>query len=304
MAAAALLALVVLGCQLAALRLRRADWPVRDPRTGVLLWQALGLAWGIAAIGTLLALGLAPYGHGVVTGGLMLLSDVLAGVRPMHLTPLHMAAVGAGLGLGLLLVWVLVASLVAVVRARRRHRALLELVGRGDPAVPGALVLDHPAAAAYCLPGMRSQVVVSAGVLELLDDAELQAVLAHERAHLRARHDLVLIPFTALRRAFPNTRFAREANASVGLLIEMCADDHALRDRAAQVLAMALLRFGAAGPASAPSGALALGDDEVVTRVNRLLDPGTGLPPHRRAAVLAGSLALVLTPFALMLLPH
>ncbi|MQA97737.1 MAG: M48 family metalloprotease [Streptosporangiales bacterium] len=304
MVAAALLAIVVLGCQLAALRLRRALWPARDPGTGVLLWQALGLAWGMAAIGTLLAVGLAPYRHGVFVGGLMLASDVLAGVRPLHLTPLHMAAVGAGLGLGVLLVWVLIASLVVVVRARRRHRALLELVGRGDPAVPGALVLDHPAAAAYCLPGVRSRVVVSAGVLDLLDDAELQAVLAHERAHLRARHDLVLIPFTALRRAFPNTRFATEAYSAVGLLIEMCADDHARRDRTARVLATALLRFGAAGPAGAPSGALALTGDEVVTRVNRLLEPGARLPLHQRAATLAATLALVLTPIALMLLPH
>ena len=67
-------------------------------------------------------------------------------------------------------------------------------------------MIDYPAAAAYCLPGIRSQIVVSVGTLDLLAPAELTAVLAHERAHLRARHDLVLIPFTSLRRVFPRSR--------------------------------------------------------------------------------------------------
>ena len=86
-------------------------------------------------------------------------------------------------------------------RARRRHRALLALIAREDPAVPGVRVLDHPSAAAYCVPGLRSQVVVSEGALKLLSADELTAVLAHEAAHVRERHDLVLLPFAALRRA-------------------------------------------------------------------------------------------------------
>lgn len=34
-------------------------------------------------------------------------------------------------------------------------RDLLTLVARDDPAAPDALVLGHPCAAAYCLPGVR-----------------------------------------------------------------------------------------------------------------------------------------------------
>ena len=85
------------------------------------------------------------------------------------------------------------------------------LLAHGDPKAPGALVIDYPAAAAYCLPGIRSQIVVSVGTLDLLAPAELAAVLAHERAHVRARHDLVLIPFTSLRRAFPRSRVMTQA---------------------------------------------------------------------------------------------
>ena len=126
---------------------------------------------------------------------------------------------------------VLVVAFADAIGARRRQRELLALLAHGDPKVPGALVIDYPAAAAYCLPGIRSQIVVSVGTLDLLAPAELTAVLAHERAHLRARHDLVLIPFTSLRRAFPRLAGVAEAHRTVALLVQTMADDRALRFR-------------------------------------------------------------------------
>ena len=180
----------------------------------------------------------------------------------------------------------LLIAIAGVVRARRRHRALLALVAHGDPEVPGTLVLDHPAAAAYCVPGVRSQVVVSAGTLELLGPYELAAVLAHERAHARERHDLVLLPFTSLRRIFPQSSIIARTLDAVELLIEMAADDRAGRHRPAKELATALLRFASAGPAPTPAGTLGvIGADEtspVLVRVRRLLAPGRS--PARCAA--------------------
>ncbi|GAA2778767.1 M56 family metallopeptidase [Nonomuraea dietziae] len=90
-------------------------------------------------------------------------------------------------------------------------------------------MLDHPGAAAYCVPGLRSHVVVSSGTLALLSHDELTAVLAHESAHVRERHDLVLLPFGALRRALPWSKVVRDAQAQVELLVEMAADDRARR---------------------------------------------------------------------------
>ena len=150
---------------------------------------------------------------------------------------------------------VLVMAFADAVGARHRQRELLALLAHGDPKVPGALVIDYPAAAAYCLPGIRSQIVVSAGTLDLLAPAELTAVLAHERAHLRARHDLVLIPFTSLRRTFPRSRVIAQSYRTVALLVEMMADDRALRVRGLlrRELATALLRFGTAGTRQRPS---------------------------------------------------
>ena len=42
---------------------------------------------------------------------------------------------------------------------------------------------------AYCVPSRKRPIVVSSGALDQLEDTQLQAVLAHERAHLRYRLD-------------------------------------------------------------------------------------------------------------------
>jgi beta-lactamase regulating signal transducer with metallopeptidase domain len=148
--------------------------------------------------------------------------------------------------------------------------------------------------------------VVSAGALDLLDQAELAAVLAHERAHLRERHDLVLLPFTALLRAFRWSSVACEAHDCVSLLVEMLADDRALRHRSARELATALLRVGAAGGVHAPAGALAVdgaAECQVAVRVSRLLRPAPRL--RAPALVLVGVLAAatVAIPAACLTLP-
>jgi hypothetical protein len=110
-------------------------------------------------------------------------------------------------------------------------------------------------------------------------------VLAHERAHLRERHDLVLLPFTALRRAFPRLGTCVDAQRAVALLVEMLADDRALRARPARELVSALVRFGTAGTCPAPAGALAAGEGDVAARVTRLLQPVRPLPTAASSAI-------------------
>ncbi len=311
-----LLATVAVGLVPAAAELATARWPRRSPAAAIMLWQGMGLGWGVAAIGSLAALGADPVGPGVAGGAFAVLDNAARNVArevrpPGFLAALRLLCLGASATLLALLCWVLIASVGAVLRDRRRHRALLSLLAHGDPKVPGALVVDHPAAAAYCVPGLRSRIVISAGALDLLDQAELAAVLAHERAHLRERHDLVLLPFTALARAFPWSVLVQRSYASVALLVEMLADDHAARQRPARELVTALIRVGAAGSPGSPAGTLAIADDEdaevgdsgVTARVERLLTPAPGLSLPARILVCAAAAALVVVPAALVVMP-
>ncbi len=305
-----LLATVAVGIIPAAAALASARWPYRSPAAAILLWQALGLSWGLAAVGALAGLGAVHARWGVAGGALAgagqaLRNAALGPTTGAVIAIARLAFLLAGATLLAILCWVLLAASTAVVLARRRHRILLSLLAHGDPKVPGALVVDSPAAAAYCVPGLRSRIVVSAGTLALLDAAELAAVLAHERAHLRARHDLVLLPFSALGQAFPRSRLVRQAHATVALLVEMLADDRALRHRPARELATALLRVGVSGAAGAPSGALAAfpaPDGETVARVARLLAPAPRLPTPVVALIWSAAAVLVAVPVAVLLL--
>src|ERR1700760_4061086 len=308
---AALLAVVAFGCVRGSAALGSARWPGRSPGAAILLWQALGLGGGLAAVGALIEIGVPPGSAGVADGIVRVARVSAHGAlfQPGHpVLPVLLRLGSLVLGLALLaqLCGVLIVSTAAVVRARRRQRALLSLLGRGDPKAPGALVVDHPAAAAYCLPGLRSRIVVSVGALDLLRPAELAAVLAHERAHLRERHDLVVLPFTALRRAFGWSRTCAEAHQSVALLIEMLADDRALR-----ALAGALARFGTVGCGgadSAPDGALAVSgaahEGEMTARVTRIMTPNPPPPAAVQFAICCAATLIVVVPVALLVLPN
>src|SRR5699024_10916315 len=110
--------------------------------------------------------------------------------------------------------------------------------------------VEHPVAAAYCLPGIRPQVVVTRGALTALTPEELSAVLAHERAHARGHHHLVTQPFIAWARTFPFLPHAREGLVAVDVLVEMLADQLALRECEPQALAAALQRLSGVAPAT------------------------------------------------------
>ncbi|SDI51867.1 M56 family metallopeptidase [Nonomuraea jiangxiensis] len=292
MITAAALAALATACAVGSWRFTTARWTSRAPRLAIIVWQSLGVAWGLATTGAMLAYAVQPYGTGVLPG----LIAFAHGEPPLHAwDALHVLALIAGLTSLAVLVVVLLAAGVQALRARRRHRMLLALISHDDPGVPGVRVLAHPSAAAYCVPGLRSQVVVSEGALKLLSEDELAAVLAHEAAHVRERHDLVLLPFAALRRALPWSKVVSDAQGQVELLIEMAADDRARRYCSPRRLATALLRFGTAGAMPTPHGMLGLHAHNVMARVDRLIKPAPELAVSVRYGYIALSVILLTT---------
>lgn len=304
---AAALSLAVLAALLASpvpALLARARWPGRDPVVALVCWQAVGLAGGLSIIGALLVHGLAPWGHSLPEAAWSLLSGEPAGdpVRGDHWVALTLAAVLASELVGVLLL-----SWVRTTRTRRRHRALLELVVQPS-AMPDTRLLEHPAPVAFCIPGARPLLVLSSGIVAELDDGQLAAVVAHERAHLRERHHLLLLPFVAWEAALPVLPAAARAHAAVRELVEMRADDVALASLsgpgARRTLARAIVAVaGGAGGAGVPDGALAITGSVTGARVVRLLEPRRPLPPAARWTALASAGLLLLLPTALLLLP-
>ena len=159
-------------------------------------------------------------------------------------------------------------------RRRTRHRTLLSLVGRPYPEL-GVRVVDDPTAVVYCLPGHGGTVVFTSSALERLTTAQRRAVLAHERAHLRGRHHLLLAWGSLLAAAFPRIRLFREASQNTARLIEMRADDVAAHDCGRRPVAEALF---ALSDVTGPSVALAATGIGTAQRVERLLTNAEARP--------------------------
>src|SRR5436190_22896629 len=140
----AALVLLVLGVLLAepvSRSLAQARWPARDPVGALLVWQAVGLAGGLALLGAGVVYGLAPFGRSLVPalGGVG--TAWTSGHAPDGMRVDHVIALLAATLLAARLIGVLVAVTTRTLLARRRHRGLLDVLGTPWPAVPGARVL-------------------------------------------------------------------------------------------------------------------------------------------------------------------
>ncbi len=282
--------------------LAHATWPLRAPRAAMVLWQAVALAAVLSAFSAGIAIAsrlLMPGPDGRPTASIV----GAAGRLGWLLWAAYVGVFALTVLVGVRLMVALIRIAIANRRRRAHHRMVVDLVGVGHDAAltqPCARtrdlrVLDVAQPLAYCLPGVRSRVVVSEGTLTTLATDEVAAILTHERAHLRARHDLVLEAFTAVHAAFP--RLVRSSNAlgAVQLLVELLADDAAVRATGRTPLARALV---ACASGRAPSGALAAGGTSTVLRVRRLAGRGNN-PMLSAAAYLAAAAVFVLPTIAL-----
>ena len=284
--------------------LARAKWPLRAPRAAVVLWQSIAAAALLSTFSVGIAIAsrlLMPGPDGRPTASLF--GDI--GRLGWPLWTLYMATLALTAMVGVRLAAAVLQVMVSTRRRRARHRTLVDLLDvTGDgPAVTdqrttGLRILAVKQPLAYCLPGVRSRVVLTAGVLETLRANEVTAVLGHERAHLRARHDLVLEAFIALHTAFP--RFVRSGSAldAVRLLVELLADDVAVRTTGATPLARALIACAAG---TAPAGALAVGGPSTVLRVRRLIQPGNS--PTLAVAAYTAAVAVLAVPTVALAIP-
>jgi Zn-dependent protease with chaperone function len=163
------------------------------------------------------------------------------------------------------------------------------------PGGPAGYVLAADRPVAYALGGRAGRVVVSRGLLALLDQEERDAVVAHEQAHLRLHHHRLLcfarVAATALGRAAPA---ARRAHASLERELEAIADEAAARtvgDR--RVVARALAKAALATPANGPVSGFG-GERDLAYRIQRLTADQPREERRAVAVVAVGLLALSL----------
>jgi Zn-dependent protease with chaperone function len=301
---------------------RRAAWPLRAPRLGAA--AVVAAAWSVPVALVLAGVTVFLPASGLTVDVVHLVGACLGRLRAAYGTPAGagIATAGQVLTVGMLLrgAW----AVAQVVRRRhaerRRHRLLLRWAGADLPDVP-AIVLEQSEAAAYAVAGRYRTVVVTRGIVDLLSGAELSAVLAHEHAHLAARHHCWLTAAALVAQALPMVPLLREAPARVGRLLEMEADELAAAHHEPRVIASALVAVatrprlqceaaGDAPPRATPKvgdrplrAGLSAGGSEALARVQRLLHPPARLPAVRRAFARTAIAALTVAPLLLAVAP-
>lgn len=278
--------------------LSRARWPEREPVLALWLWQCVvaavllccmlamalsasaawtavrGNVFAFAPSGVVEAYGLSGYGR---------FAGWLAGV----------------LALGGVWTGAMLTREIHAARTRRRRRRM-ELRVRapqlpGEDVSPGGrlVVLEDHRSDAWWLSGAEPQLVITTAALRRLKGSQLDAVLAHEQGHARARHDVLLNCAAALATAFPQVPVFAAFRNQVHRLIELAADDTASRRFGRLTTALALVELneerGVFGPAPAQLA-------EVPGRVSRLLDPAPRMPVGRRMRMTAYALLVPAVP--------
>jgi len=273
--------------------LARARWTQRAPGLAVLVWQGLLLSFVSSVV--LLA-------HHVVVRDRHVHDGAFGFLHVCGATGAGGAAAArAGEAAQLLLplaagLWPLgwyVLTVARAYRSRCRHAAQLDLLARPAPSLP-ALLVEHDVPAVYCLPGRLRRVVLTRGALDVLSPRQLRAVVAHEQAHLAGRHHLITAATEAFARAFPRLPLGRLARVDTAVLLEMIADDRAVRAHSPSALAEAMCEVAAG---RTPGFAFGLGGSAVLLRVRRLLHPSRGPHPATWWSAAALTLAATVLPF-------
>ena len=301
--AAVLLAYAACTGTLGSRLLGRAGWTDRAPLLAIFTY--LTASWSVVAALGLAGLTLAVHATALGGGLSHLIGACVLRLRATYATPGGAAVAGLGLalagGLAARTMVTAVTQLRATGRQALRHAETARLVGVPEPAL-GAVLVEHSQPAAYCVAGRHPTVVLTTGALQALDPGQLDAVLAHERAHLAGHHHRLLAMARIGRQVLPFMPLMRDADAQVARLVELRADDAATRAHDPGRLAAALVVLATA-TATSPAPALGAAVTDTVQRIHRLLDPAEPLSRVRRQLLRATATALALTPVLLALAP-
>lgn len=302
------LALLALGGLLASLAprvLARADWPDREPVLALWVWQCVVVAVLLCCV---LAMSLSAAAAWEAVRGNVFAAAPHEVVEAYALGAYGSWAAPMAVILACGAVWtaVMLTREIRSSRAARRQRRADLLVR--SPRLPGEepgdgrlVLLESERPDAWLLRGDRTpQLVITTGALRRLNDSQLDALLAHEQGHLRARHDWLLHSSAALANGFPQVPVFAAFRDRVHHLVELAADDVASRRFGRLTTALALVELNEGRGVFDPCAGRA---SQVPGRVHRLLAPAPRLTAARRLRLTAAAALVPVVPVLVAFVP-
>lgn len=304
MVPAVLLVLGVLTAVAAPRLLARADWPDREPVVALWTWQcvvaAVLLCCALSMTLSAAAAWQAVRGHVFAPAPRPVVEAYAFGVAGAWAPATAVALACGGAWSAAMLVREVVRD-----RTRRRHRRAdllvrAPLLPGEEPGTDRLVVLESERPEAWWLHGAPPRLVVSTAALRRLKGRQLDAVLAHEQGHARARHDWLLHCSDALADGFPQVPVFAAFRDEMHRLVELAADDMASRRFGRLTTALALVELnedrGVFGACPTPHA-------QLPDRVHRLLTPPTRLTVARRLRLTAVASLVPAVPVLVALVP-
>ncbi|MGW0118755.1 M56 family metallopeptidase [Streptomyces sp. NPDC003327] len=301
----ALLLLGVLTALAAPRLLSRADWVEREPVVALWVWQcvvaAVLVSFALSMTFSASAAWQAVQNHLFAPAPRAVVEAYELSTRGPWSAVLAVVLAAGGVWTGAMLGREIKAS-----RDRRRQRRC-DLLVRA-PLLPGEepgserlIVLEGERADAWWLPGGATpQLVITTAALRRLKGRQLDAVLAHEQGHARARHDWLLHCSGALAGGFPGIPVFTAFREEMHRLVELAADDVASRRFGRLTIALALVELnedrGVFGPGHTP-------DAHLPQRVNRLLTAAPRLTAAHRLRLTATAALVPVVPVLVAFVP-
>ncbi|MFI9121375.1 M56 family metallopeptidase [Streptomyces bikiniensis] len=284
--------------------LSRADWAEREPVVALWVWQcvvaAVLLSFALSMTFSASAAWQAVRGQLFAPAPSAVVEAYELGTSGPWSAVLAVVLAAGGVWSGAML-----GREIGRARARRRQRRC-DLLVRA-PLMPGEepggerlVVLEGERADAWWLAGPTPQLVITTAALRRLKGRQLDAVLAHEQGHARARHDWLLHCSAALAAGFPGVPVFTAFREEMHRLVELAADDVASRRFGRLTIALALVELnedrGVFGPGPAPGAGLP-------QRVNRLLTAAPRLTAGRRLRLTAAASLVPVVPLLVAFVP-
>jgi Zn-dependent protease with chaperone function len=141
------------------------------------------------------------------------------------------------------------------------------------------MVISHSMPVAVTMGLLKPRIVISSGLLSLMEEDEIEAVIEHEKYHLRHKDPLQMFLLSMLSVSMWYIPIFKWLSEKYNLIIELMADKHAIsKVGKSDVLGSALLKILKQGPLPVLTHSHAsFAETSINVRIVHILDPHTRL---------------------------